>query len=156
MTRRSQGSHHKASVFDSHLGDEAWAARAACAGHPYPDIFFPEQVRGEARRPGPTDQRSAAEALRICRSCPVQLDCLRFALEHDDIKGVWGATTTATARRGSASGRGMKPARHFAPLSSKMLNPPSSSLLVDIPLAAFEIAWDVVVKFAASLARARL
>lgn len=49
----------------------------------------------------------------------------------------------------------MKPARHFAPLSSKMLNPPSSSLLVDIPLAAFEIAWDVV-KFAASLARARL
>lgn len=106
MTRRSQGGHHKASVFDSHLGDEAWAARAACAGHPYPDIFFPEQVKGRGAKAGTDRSASAAEALRICRSCPVQLDCLRFALEHDDIKGVWGATTTAQrdeARRQGAA-----------------------------------------------------
>ena len=33
-------------------------------------------------------------ALRMCRSCPVQPQCLEYAIETD-AKGVWGGTTEA-------------------------------------------------------------
>jgi WhiB family redox-sensing transcriptional regulator len=54
-----------------------WHALAACRGKG-PDIFFPD--RGE----------SSAEAKALCKSCPVQRQCLDVALSDASLRGIWG------------------------------------------------------------------
>lgn len=51
--------------------------------------------------PSPIHERAAT---KLCRSCPVQTACLRYALDNPELEGVWGATTTAqrAALRGEA------------------------------------------------------
>jgi WhiB family redox-sensing transcriptional regulator len=41
------------------------------------------------------NQRARRRALRVCEDCPVQEECLDFALQFDDSRdfGVWGGTT---------------------------------------------------------------
>jgi hypothetical protein len=46
----------------------SWLDLAACAGHPEPDLWFPD-----ARHP-------VGEALEICAGCPVRLPCVQAAL----------------------------------------------------------------------------
>lgn len=56
-----------------------------------PDLFFPqelESVDGRVRNVYP----NLAEAKEVCRSCPLALDCLEFALKNGEI-GIWGGTT---------------------------------------------------------------
>lgn len=55
---------------------------AACAGAD-PDLFFPVGTTGNALR-------QIDEAKRICRFCPVQIQCLAWALENGVTDGVWG------------------------------------------------------------------
>lgn len=64
----------------------AWQHNAACRGEPDPEIFFPA-TRSEE------DRQRATEALTICRRCPVQRDCLAWAIAAD-ADGIWGGTTT--------------------------------------------------------------
>lgn len=45
------------------------------------------------------DAASVAVAKRICMVCPVRLDCLSIALEHNLLDGVWGGLTTAERSR---------------------------------------------------------
>jgi WhiB family redox-sensing transcriptional regulator len=59
--------------------------RAHCAGH-NPELFFPI-----------TDDVSA-DAVRICRDCPVRVDCLRWAIRNDE-HGVWGGSSRAQRLR---------------------------------------------------------
>lgn len=63
-----------------------WRARAACRGM-NTAMFYPE--RGE----------STAEARAVCASCPVQQDCLDWALANNDTHGVWGGVS-GRGRRG--------------------------------------------------------
>lgn len=49
-----------------------------CVGSSSADLFFSDRV----------DELSEAQA--ICRECPVQLECLRAALEEHVEWGVWG------------------------------------------------------------------
>jgi Transcription factor WhiB len=58
----------------------AWHADAACSGSG-PSPWFP--TRGEPTEP----------AKAVCAACPVRLECLEFALAHDDLAGVWGGTS---------------------------------------------------------------
>ena len=37
--------------------------------------------------------RQSAEAVAVCRQCPVQSDCLQYALKHGIKDGVSGGTT---------------------------------------------------------------
>jgi WhiB family redox-sensing transcriptional regulator len=61
-----------------------WRTRAACLDHD-PELFFaPDQERANRRNP------RIAEAKRVCAGCPVQQECLRWALKHDIREGVWG------------------------------------------------------------------
>lgn len=67
---------------------EPWQELAACRGCPNPDsIFFPEQGG------------STREARRICCTCPVRMQCLDFALTHDERFGVWGGLPEKERRK---------------------------------------------------------
>lgn len=48
--------------------------------------FFPTTDEGEAR------------AVATCRACPVVDACLRFAVEHEQWHGIWGATSERERR----------------------------------------------------------
>jgi WhiB family redox-sensing transcriptional regulator len=62
-----------------------WREDAAC-GDADPDLFFPIGTTGNALR-------QIDEAKRICRFCPVQIQCLAWALETGVTDGVWGGVT---------------------------------------------------------------
>lgn len=65
-----------------------WLDLAACAGHPV-DTWF-------------RDDRLADTAKTICRTCPVQTDCLNYAFtnrEFDDHTGIYGGMTPRERRR---------------------------------------------------------
>jgi WhiB family redox-sensing transcriptional regulator len=55
-----------------------WADNALCA-EIGGDLWFPE--KGEPTR----------EAKAVCRSCPVQAECLEYAMENGERFGIWGA-----------------------------------------------------------------
>jgi WhiB family redox-sensing transcriptional regulator len=61
-----------------------WRDDGACCGA-HPDLFFPFGTTGAALR-------QIEEAKRICRVCPVQTQCLAWALENGVTDGVWGGT----------------------------------------------------------------
>lgn len=42
------------------------------------DIWFPEP------------QQARARAVRICETCPVQSDCLDYAIRNGETQGIWG------------------------------------------------------------------
>jgi len=75
--------------------DVAWMADAACKGLDRGgSIFFPQH-------PG-----EFADAKAICARCPVQQECLDYALARPEVDGVWGgygsgerATMLRRARR---------------------------------------------------------
>ena len=61
-----------------------WRSRAACAaGGVDPELFFPVGC-------GPKAQVKIREAKQVCARCPVQPECLRWALEMGQVSGVWG------------------------------------------------------------------
>lgn len=69
-----------------------WFESAACLGIPRAaDIFYPVGTTGMAE-----DQIAIAKS--ICAGCPVQLDCLEWALAHDE-QGVWGGMSEDDRRR---------------------------------------------------------
>lgn len=59
--------------------EEPWRAKAKCAGHPDPELWYPH--RGSLYQ--------AARAKAICRKCEVREDCLTVALTRDE-DGIWG------------------------------------------------------------------
>lgn len=65
---------------------EPWREHAACAGKPT-EWFYPG--RGEAFR----------EAMALCAICPVQADCLAFALRVGENNGIWGGKSERARRR---------------------------------------------------------
>ena len=62
-----------------------WREEIACRDAD-PDLFFPIGPIGAALR-------QMEEAKRICRDCPVQIQCLAWALASGVTDGVWGGTT---------------------------------------------------------------
>lgn len=62
-----------------------WRDDAACKSSS-PELFFPAGTTGAA-----FDEIMAAKA--VCAVCPVQTQCLRFALVTNQAYGIWGGTT---------------------------------------------------------------
>lgn len=67
-----------------------------------PDLFFP--VEDEQENAWSHNMRNVREAKRLCRSCPVALLCLDYALSNYEVYGVWGGTS-AKERKGLQRGR---------------------------------------------------
>lgn len=65
---------------------ESWMLKGACRGLD-PDFFHPR--RGQATEP----------AKAICNRCPVQSDCLEYALGNFLKIGVWGGASERERRR---------------------------------------------------------
>ena len=68
--------------------DGVWQERALCA-QTDPEAFFPE--KGGSTR----------EAKRVCLSCDVRVECLEYALAHEDAGrfGIWGGLSERERRR---------------------------------------------------------
>jgi WhiB family redox-sensing transcriptional regulator len=66
-----------------------WFDAAACKGQDA-SLWHPDGFR---------NQREAAKAIAICRTCPVRTDCLEHALANDEWLGVWGGTQPSERHR---------------------------------------------------------
>jgi WhiB family redox-sensing transcriptional regulator len=55
---------------------------AICKGTD-PDLFFPVGTTGQALL-------QIARAKEVCSECPVQVDCLDYAIETNQDSGIWG------------------------------------------------------------------
>lgn len=64
---------------------EDWRAQALCA-QTDPEAFFPE--KGESPR----------AAKKVCQACPVRLQCLQFAVDHNQRFGIWGGLSARERR----------------------------------------------------------
>lgn len=53
------------------------------------NVFFPNNGHNLLTRP----------AVEACNSCPVQMDCLDYALAHNLDHGIWGGTSERERRR---------------------------------------------------------
>ena len=69
---------------------DGWMLRAACRGHPTPDIFFPN----------PKDTATKQAAARVCRICPVSDTCMDTANSNDERYGIWGGMNRNAAHGG--------------------------------------------------------
>lgn len=54
------------------------------------DVFFPDEKNV-------MEQRSVIRD--YCNVCPVREDCLEYALENNEIYGIWGGTTEIERKR---------------------------------------------------------
>lgn len=63
-----------------------WMLQSACRG-------------AETREFFPSNGSGVEAAQRICRTCPVQMECLEYALLHRIEQGVWGGASERERRR---------------------------------------------------------
>ena len=70
-----------------------WQNKAACRG-PHSLEFYPP-ARGERRE---EKQHREQRAKAICRICPVNTECLDFAIGGRELHGIWGGTTEVERR----------------------------------------------------------
>jgi WhiB family transcriptional regulator, redox-sensing transcriptional regulator len=68
-----------------------WRSAGACLSAD-PDLFFPISATGPA-------EKQIARAKLICAGCTVRLECLEFAMNHDQLFGIWGGTTPQDRQR---------------------------------------------------------
>ena len=65
---------------------QLWFDSAACL-QADPDAFYPEKGG------------SSRAAKRVCHTCPVQAECLSYALANDERFGIWGGMSERERRQ---------------------------------------------------------
>jgi WhiB family redox-sensing transcriptional regulator len=70
-----------------------WQQKGACRRHD-PDLFFVPGDDYEA----PASRAQVVEAKAVCFACPVQTQCLAWALETGQCHGIWGGLTPPERR----------------------------------------------------------
>lgn len=61
----------------------AWRDRAVCRSMG-PTMFF------GVNQPGLSRKAEVAEAIAVCKTCPVRKECFNYAKQNDERFGVWG------------------------------------------------------------------
>jgi WhiB family transcriptional regulator, redox-sensing transcriptional regulator len=77
-------------------GGGDWWSVAACQ-RADPDLFFPVSAAGKSLE-------QVAEAKAICAGCLVRAECLVFALQTNQLHGVWGGMTEAERHQARMAG----------------------------------------------------
>lgn len=72
---------------DKRLALSSWRADGLCS-ETDPEIFFPTQNTSTIKL-----------AKRVCDLCPVQNECLEYALKHNIHCGIWGGLTENERRK---------------------------------------------------------
>lgn len=72
-------------LFGDLLDSESWSEEAACQDIDS-DLFFS------------SDDGEQKQALELCRACPVQRECLRYAIDQREMYGIWGGMTESERR----------------------------------------------------------
>lgn len=80
-----------ASVIALANAEYSWRSDALCRDTD-PELFFPIGTTGGALL-------QIEQARAVCRQCPVQADCLDFALTTNQDSGIWGGTSEEERRR---------------------------------------------------------
>jgi WhiB family transcriptional regulator, redox-sensing transcriptional regulator len=70
--------------------DYTWRKNAICRDTD-PDLFFPVGTTGYALV-------QIDKAKQVCDECPVQHDCLQYALDTNQDSGIWGGTSEEERR----------------------------------------------------------
>ncbi|MFZ0664777.1 MAG: WhiB family transcriptional regulator, partial [Acidimicrobiales bacterium] len=63
------------------------------------------------------EPEDGVKAVRVCSECPVRLDCLGWAIAHNEIFGIWGGISARKRTRIRAEMRRKQPSI-FGPISS--------------------------------------
>ena len=79
-----------ASVIALANAEYGWRSEALCRDTD-PELFFPIGTTGAALV-------QIEHARAVCRQCPVQADCLDFALSTNQDSGIWGGTSEEERR----------------------------------------------------------
>lgn len=74
--------------------DRSWQPVALCRGN-HSHLFFPPST---AERKDERERREL-RAKSICQVCPVQADCLEYAVTIREPYGIWGGLTEAERRQ---------------------------------------------------------
>jgi WhiB family transcriptional regulator, redox-sensing transcriptional regulator len=73
-------------------GDDEWRKRSACSGG-NTNLFFP------TKEDHSSCSHQIAMSRLICVTCPVRLECLKFALENNEKHGIWGGIVPRDRRK---------------------------------------------------------
>jgi WhiB family transcriptional regulator, redox-sensing transcriptional regulator len=76
------------------LPAEKWKLHAVCRKGVDPELFF-----GRPDSKVPMNRQTVTKARTYCFSCPVQNDCLVYAMRGDEDFGIWGGFTPEERRR---------------------------------------------------------
>lgn len=68
-----------------------WQDRAACRTRDK-ELFFGPSDDGSVPR-SRAEQKRIERAQKVCRECPVRLDCLNHAMMYPELWGIWGGMT---------------------------------------------------------------
>ncbi len=69
-----------------------WQRQGRCRGMDSSVFYSPDGERGNEKK------MREAGAKTICNPCPVKSECLDFALQTEELYGVWGGTTEGERR----------------------------------------------------------
>jgi WhiB family redox-sensing transcriptional regulator len=73
-------------------GNTEWMAQGKCREYP-PEVFFPRDGVG------------VLTTRKICDECPVEAQCLEYAIENHVDHGIWGGKSERERRRLRSSRR---------------------------------------------------
>lgn len=75
----------------------AFSASAKCRGA-NTQLFYPGR-EGEVGGWNKEDTENVAKAKAICNECPVSADCLEYAMDFEEMFGIWGGLTSRERNR---------------------------------------------------------
>lgn len=75
---------------------QEWAQLAACRGQLPPDWYVVDESDPDETRETP---QRYARAKAFCDVCPVESECLEYALAHRECCGMWGGKTRSERQR---------------------------------------------------------
>lgn len=73
-------------------GNDEWRKKSACYGG-NTNLFFP------TKEDHSSCSLQIAMSRLICVTCPVRIDCLKFALENNEKHGIWGGIVPRDRRK---------------------------------------------------------